>query len=144
VPLFDFGQYTRAKIRAQRIAARHDLAQQRSLVIQDVRIAHATYLQALRTLEDTEQKLVPLQRDQLEQARRAYQAGEADLPTLLLAETNLELALSKVVETREKVTVALIKLQRAAGGARRGRVDQPGGAGNSTAATQPLIHDRVP
>lgn len=117
VPLFDFGQANRAKFRAQRIAARHELAQQRQLVIQDVRIAYVTYQQAIKTLGDTEQKLMPLQRAQLDQAKLSYQAGEADLPTLLLAETNFDLALSKVVELREKVTVALVKLQRAAGGA---------------------------
>lgn len=133
VPLFDFGQATRAKIRAQRIAARHDLAQQRQLVIQDVRIAYVTYQQAIKTLADTEHKLLPLQRAQLDQAKLSYQAGEADLPTLLLAETNFDVALSKVVELREKVTVALVKLQRAAGGAAVANSVNP-----AASATQPI------
>jgi cobalt-zinc-cadmium efflux system outer membrane protein len=133
VPLFDFGQQARAKLRAQRIAARHDLAQQRQLVIQDVRIAYVSYQQAIKALADTEQKLLPLQRAQLDQAKLSYQAGEADLATLLLAETNFDLALSKVVELREKATVALVKLQRAAGGAAIASSVNP-----TAPATQPL------
>ena len=117
IPIFDWGQGGRAKVKAQTFAARHDLAQQRFLVIQDVRIAYATYATASRTLADAQQKLLPLQRRQLEQARLSYQAGEVDLTTLLLAETELEVTLSKIVELQEKVTVALVKLQRAAGGA---------------------------
>lgn len=130
LPIFDFGQANRAKLKAQRIAARHDLEQQRQMVIQDVRIAYAAYRQSLKTLDETEHRLLPLQRSQLDQARLSYQSGEADLTTLLLAETNLQLALQKVIELREKVTVALIKLQRAAGGAAVANAIGP--------ATQPL------
>jgi outer membrane protein TolC len=117
LPLFDWGQAGRAKVKALTIAARHDLALQRFLVIQDVRIAYATYINAQRSLADAQTKLLPLQQKQLEQARLSYQAGEVDLTTLLLAETDLEITLSKIIELQEKVTVAVVKLQRAAGGA---------------------------
>jgi outer membrane protein TolC len=117
LPIFDFGQAARAKVRAQRIAARHDLAEQQLEVIQDVRLAYAGYIHARRALADTQGSLLPLQRAQTDQAQLAYTAGEADLTTLLLAENQLELTLAKVVELEEKVTVARLKLQRAAGGA---------------------------
>jgi outer membrane protein TolC len=58
-----------------------------------------------------------LQQQQLDLAQKAYRAGETDLTTLLLAETDYQLTLSKVIELREKLAVARFKLQRAAGGA---------------------------
>ena len=117
VPIFDFGQAARAKVQAQRVAARHELAQEQLVVIEEVRVAYASYLHSREALADAQNKLLPLQRQQLEQARLAYQAGDVDLTTLLLAETDLQLTLSKIVELQEKVIVARVKLQRAAGGA---------------------------
>jgi cobalt-zinc-cadmium efflux system outer membrane protein len=117
LPFFDWGQAGRAKVKALTIAARHDLAQQRFMVIQDVRTAYASYITAQQSLAGAEKRLLPLQKKQLEQARLSYQAGEVDLTTLLLAETEMEVTLSKIVELQEKVTVAVVKLQRAAGGA---------------------------
>jgi len=131
IPIFDWGQAGKAKVRALQVFTRNELAQQQLLVIQEVRLAYASYAHSRRTLGDSEEKLLPLQRQQLDQAQRAYQAGEADLATLLLAETELELTLSKILELQEKVTVAGVKLQRAAGGA--GVADRIA----ATAATRP-------
>lgn len=117
LPIFDFGQATRAKITALRIAARHEIYEQQLEVIQEVRTTYADYLHWQRTLNVSQSTLLPLQRQQLEQAQLAYQTGDADLTTLLLAETQLELTLSKIVELQEKVTVAQVRLERAAGGA---------------------------
>ncbi|HEX8915975.1 MAG TPA: TolC family protein [Humisphaera sp.] len=131
LPIFDFGQAARARVTALRIAARHELVQQEWEVIQDVRLAHAAYAHAVTSLAAYQGQLLPLQRRQTEQARAAYQAGEADLATLLLAENELELTLSKIVELQEQAVVARVKLQRAAGGAGvAGRVD-------AAAATRP-------
>jgi outer membrane protein TolC len=117
LPIFDFGQASRAKAEAARVAGRHELAQQQQEVIQDVRTAYATYAHARRALADLRDKLLPLQQRQTDQAQLAYRAGEADLSTLLLAQNDLEQTLSNVVELGEKVVVARVKLQRAAGGA---------------------------
>ena len=106
IPIFDFGQAMRAKIEAQRIAARHELLQQRREIVQDIRLAYATYMHSMTALADARDKLLPLQRQQIEQARLAYQSGEADLATLLLAETDLQLTQSKMIDLKEKVTVA--------------------------------------
>lgn len=117
VPIFDFGQAARAKIRAERIAARHDLAEMQLEVIQNVRSTYAAYMHARRALVDAQTMLLPLQQQQLDQAQLAYQAGEIDFAILLIAQNDFELTQAKIVELQEKVTVALVKLQRAAGGA---------------------------
>lgn len=117
LPIFDFGQASRTKVTALRSVARHELVQQQSEVIQSVRLAYATYVHSRQTLASAQGTLLPLQRRQLEQAQLAYQAGEVDLATLLLAQNETELTMTKILELQEKVTVARIKLQRAAGGA---------------------------
>jgi outer membrane protein TolC len=130
IPLFDFGQAARAKVKAERSVARHDLAEQQLEVIENVRVAYATYVHSKMALDDAQNKLLPLTRQQVEQAQLAYTAGEADLATLLLAQNDFEVTLAKIVELQEKLTVARVKLQRAAGGA--GVADQL-----SSPATQP-------
>ena len=117
LPIFDFGQATREKVRAERVAARHELAQAQLEVIQNVRSAYAGYLHARRALDNARDRLLPLQTRQLENAERAYQAGEADLAILLLAQNENEQTRAKIVEWEEKVTVARSKLLRATGGA---------------------------
>ena len=104
-------------MQAQRIAARHDLEQQQLQIVQDVRLACATYFALRQSLADAQGKLLPLQRQQRDLAQRSYQAGETDLTTLLLAESDLQLTLSKIIDLQQKVTVARAKLERAAGGA---------------------------
>jgi outer membrane protein TolC len=141
LPLFDWGQASRAKVKAQRIAARHDLAQQQLQVIQEVRLAYATYQQSTQTLNAAQRTLLPLLRQQLDQSQRAYQAGEIDLATLLLAETDFEVALSRIVSLRQSTALAEIKLQRAAGGAAIAQglaasASRPGAAA-ATATSQP-------
>lgn len=117
LPIFDFGQATREKVQAGRIAARHDLAQAQLEVIQNVRATRAAYLHARRALADAQGRLLPLQQQQLENAQVAYQSGDADLATLLLAQNEHEQTLVRIVELQEKVTVARAKLMRATGGA---------------------------
>lgn len=117
LPIFDWGQATREKILAQRIASRHELAGEQETVIQEVRLAYATYRYAGQALADATDKLLPVQRQQREMAQLAYTSGETELATLLLAETEVQLTLSKILDLQEKVTVARVKLQRAAGGA---------------------------
>jgi cobalt-zinc-cadmium efflux system outer membrane protein len=117
LPIFDFGQATRERVRAQRIAARHELAQAQLEVIQNVRATRASYLHARRALNDAQNRLLPLQQQQLDSAQVAYQSGDADLATLLLAQNEHEQTLGKIVELQEKVTVARAKLMRATGGA---------------------------
>lgn len=117
VPIFDWGQAQRAKVRAQIVAARHDLAEQQLEIVQDVRTSYLGYVQSAAQLAYAQGQILPVQRQQLDQAQLAYQSGEADVTTLLLAENELDLTFSKIEELQEKLTLSRIKLQRAAGGA---------------------------
>jgi outer membrane protein, heavy metal efflux system len=116
VPIFDFGQASRAKIEAQRIQARHELAGTQEEIIQDVRLAYVTFAQARDALSQARDKLLPLQEQQRQQAQLAYRLGETDLTTLLLAETELQLTQARILDLHEKAAVAHVKLQRAVGG----------------------------
>jgi len=116
LPIFDFGQAARAKIKAERIAARHDLAEAQLEVIQNVRSMYAAYLHARRALSDAQNRLLPLQQQLLESAQRAYQSGDTDLAIMLLAQNDYETTLGKIVNLEEQMTVARAKLERAVGG----------------------------
>ena len=117
LPIFDWGQAKRAKAIGQRMEARHQLTQLQRLVVEEVRRAYASYAESRATLNAAQTQLMPLQEKRREQAELAYKNGEADLTTLLLAEADLEDAKAKLVELQEKVTVAMVKLQRSVGGA---------------------------
>jgi outer membrane protein TolC len=117
LPIFDWGQARRAKAEAQRLVARHQLTQLQRQVVEEVRRAYASYGESRATLERAQSELMPLQEERRKQAELAYRSGEADLTTLLLAEADLQDTRAKLVELQEKVTVALVKLQRAVGGA---------------------------
>lgn len=117
LPIFDWGQAGRAKVLAQRAAARDQLAQQQMDIIQEVRLAYATYRQTAATLSDAQRQLLPLQQQQLEQAQLGYQAGNTDLTTLLLAQTDYQIAAARLVDFQQRAMIAQARLERAAGGA---------------------------
>ena len=117
VPIFDWGQVRRAKVQAEIIGARHDLAEQQREIVQDVRTAYIGYVESATQLAYAQDQILPMQRQQRDQAQLAYQAGEADVTTLLLAQNELDMTFSKIEELQEKLTLSRIKLQRAAGGA---------------------------
>jgi cobalt-zinc-cadmium efflux system outer membrane protein len=117
IPIFDMGNETRAKAVAQQRAARQDLAQQSLEVIEEVRLAYATYTASLDALTQAQTQLLPIQEQQRQQAEESYKSGDTDLTTLLQAESDLEQTRSKVAELEEKATVALVQLHRAVGGA---------------------------
>ena len=117
LPLFDLGGAKRAKIEAEVIGARHELAQVRRQVIEDVRKAFTTFNLAQAALTRMRDVLSPLQVQRRALAEAAYRAGEADLTTLLLAEQDLQETQQKVIELREKAYLAYLQLLKAAGGA---------------------------
>jgi outer membrane protein TolC len=116
-PIFDWGQAKRAKAKAQRLEARHQLTQLQRQVVEEVRRAYASYAESWATLVGAQSELLPLQKERREQAELAYKSGETDLTPLLLAEAELEDTRAKLVALQEKVTVARLKLQRSVGGA---------------------------
>jgi outer membrane protein TolC len=125
IPIFDFGQGARARAQAARVQAHHELAQQQLEVIEDVRVAYATYSASRAALEEAQNEILPLLQQQREQAELAYKSGDTDLTTLLLAETGLAETRARVVQLQEKAALALVHLRRAAGGAGvAGRIEQ--------------------
>ncbi len=117
VPIFDFGQQHKAKAEALRLKARYELTQFRREVIEQVRRAYAAHAVSRAALEQAQNELLPLQEKRRDQAELAYRSGDADLATLLLAESDLQETRERLVELQEKVTVAMLKLERAVGGA---------------------------
>jgi len=139
VPIFDWGQARVRKARAARIEARHKLTDVRRQVVEEVRRAYATFAQAHSALRKTEAELVPLQQRRREQAEAAYQAGESDLATLLLAEEGLLDAQLKLIDIQQKLSVALIDLQRSVGGSGVAE-DLVRGAPTTQPTTRAAIH----
>jgi cobalt-zinc-cadmium efflux system outer membrane protein len=135
VPIFDQGQEVRAKAEALRQAALDDLNQESLSVIEEVRLAYATYAASLDTARLAREQLLPLQDRQLTLAETAYKSGDADLTTLLLAETDQYDSRTKVLALQVKAAVALVQLQRAAGGA--GVASRIESAATTQLATQP-------
>ncbi|MGA2499842.1 MAG: TolC family protein [Tepidisphaeraceae bacterium] len=138
VPIFDFGQQHKAKAEALRLKARYELAQLGREVIEQVRRAYASYAASRAALDQAQNELLPLQEKRRDQAELAYRSGDADLATLLLAESDLQETRERLVELQEKVTVAMLKLERAVGGAGIARiVEAPALSPTNVPATRP-------
>jgi cobalt-zinc-cadmium efflux system outer membrane protein len=116
LPIFDTGRAATEKITAQEIGARHELTQMQRQVIEDVRRAYAGYRSAMATLHLADHQLLPLAQERYEQAQSAYRAGETDLLHLLSAEEDLQDARKKLVDLHKRVSLAKVKLYRAAAG----------------------------
>ena len=131
IPLFDTGVARRDKAGAAVMAARHELVGARRGAVEDVRKALATFRLAQTALAKTRDELLPLQNQRREQSEAAYRAGETDLTTLLIAEQDLQDTREKLIELREKSSVAYINLQKSVGGSNvagtldRGPATQP-------------------
>jgi cobalt-zinc-cadmium efflux system outer membrane protein len=137
IPLFDMGQASGAKARAQQIAARHKLTDTRRLAVEEVRRAYQTFAVAQATLERTRSELIPLQEKRVAQAEAAYRVGEAGLLVWLDAQRSLQEAREKLVDLQQKSSIALFQLQRAAGGPAVASEIERAGAPGSAPATQP-------
>ena len=132
IPLFDWGQARRAKAAALQIEAEHKLTKIRREVIEEVRKAHAAYVEAMSAVRLARDRLVPAQERRRSDTEAAYVAGQTDVTTLILADQDLQAAKAKLIELEEKASTSLVQLQRAVGG--------PGVAaalGDTSAATRP-------
>lgn len=117
LPIFDFGQARRQKLRAVRIEAMHLLKQERTRVIEEVRRAHAAYESLSQTLAQARDRLIPLMRNQLDQAESQYLSGLTDVTALTLAEQQLQAAHGRRIELEQRTLESLVRLERAVGGA---------------------------
>ncbi|WP_158633570.1 TolC family protein [Tautonia sociabilis] len=117
LPIFDFGQARRARARAAVLEASHELTGIKRLVVEEIRRAHEAYAATLANLARVERELMPLAERRLGQAQFQFKTGETDITELLLAEQDLHEAHTRLIELQRKASVALIRLERAVGGA---------------------------
>jgi outer membrane protein TolC len=117
VPLFDMGQARRARVSAEVQAARHELLAARRKAVEEVRTAYQTLLTSTANLRRIREQLIPLQERRRSISDGAYRAGEADVTTLFLAEQDLRLSQVQAIEVELQSSNALVRLQRAVGGA---------------------------
>jgi cobalt-zinc-cadmium efflux system outer membrane protein len=116
LPIFDWGQARREKLRADRTEAMHKLTEERRRVVEEVRRAHAAYGVLTDALAQARDRLIPLMQKRLEQAEGQYLSGQADITALALAEQELQAARARRIELERRAFEALSRLQRAVGG----------------------------
>jgi cobalt-zinc-cadmium efflux system outer membrane protein len=121
VPIFDMGQSRRARVSAEVQAARNDMLTARRKVVEEVRTAYQTLLASTSNLRRIREQLIPLQERRRSISDGAYRAGEADVTVLFLAEQDLRLAQTQAIEVELQSSNALVRLQRAVGGAAAAR-----------------------
>ena len=116
IPLFDWGQAKRAKAAALQSEAEHKLTKVQRTVVEEVRKAHAAYVESLGALALARDRLVPAQERRRQETEDAYKAGLTDVAALVLADQDLLASKAKLIELEEQASSALIKLERAVGG----------------------------
>ena len=117
LPLFDFGQARRDRARAGVIEARHNLTQARRQVVEEVRRSLAALLASEDNLRRVRTELVPQSQQRRDQAEALFRLGETNILALLTAEEALRSSRIRLVELERKNTEALVRLNRAVGGA---------------------------
>lgn len=116
LPIFDWGQATRAKLTAQRIEAGHLLLDAQRQVIEEVRRACAVFNESVHELDRARTRLIPLQQERRDLAEAAFRSGQTDVTTLILAEQDLGAARARAVELELRHAAARARLHRAVGG----------------------------
>jgi cobalt-zinc-cadmium efflux system outer membrane protein len=132
IPIFDMGQAKKERANAAIIQGRHELTQARRLGVEEIRRTWASLSASNRALAKVQHDLLPAQEKRREQAEVAYKNGSADITTFLIAEQDLQTSRAKLIEVEHNVSLAIVRLQRAVGGA--GVVERI----HAEAATQPV------
>lgn len=115
LPLFDSGQAREDRLRAEQIAASHELTLARRQAVEEVRVAYQNIVAGRANLERIRAELLPLQ-EQRRQATEDVYRVENDLTPLLLAEQDLRAAQALAIVTERQTALALVRLHRAVGG----------------------------
>lgn len=116
VPLLDTGRARIDRVTAELIEARHDLTLAQRQVVEEVRVAYRAFAASGEVLRRVREELVPLQTQRRRQSEASFLAGQTDVTGLFLAEQDLRAAEARAVEVERRMTVALVRLHRAAGG----------------------------
>lgn len=116
LPIFDWGQATRAGLNARQIEAGHQLLDSQRAVIEEVRRACAVFNESVHELDRARTRLIPLQQERRDLAEAAFRGGQTDVTTVILAEQDLAAAQARGVELELRNAVARARLDRAVGG----------------------------
>jgi outer membrane protein TolC len=137
LPLFDVGSAKRAAAAAAVIEARHRLTEARRTAVEETRRAYTALTASRENLVRVRDRLIPLQERRRQQAEDQYKQGVADITAVFLAEQDLLATRSKLIDLQRRVADALLRLQRAVGGAGAAPVAE--GATPGTSTTRPVI-----
>lgn len=116
IPIFDWGQAKSDLAGAKRSEVSHDLTRMRRQVVEEVRRAHAVFASSFENYQRVRGEWIPLLERRRDLAEAQYRAGAVDVESLILAHQELQSARAKQIELQKKTSVALTRLQRAAGG----------------------------
>ncbi len=117
LPIFDMGQARKARVSAEQVEARHRLTQARRLAVEEVRRAWESLIRTAANLGRVQHELIPVQQQRRTLAEAAFRLGHRDATSFFLAEQDLRAAQARAVDLERQTTIALVRLQRAAGGA---------------------------
>lgn len=123
LPIFDNGQARREGARAQAIAARQRLTQTTRQVTAEIREAHHAVAELMTTTRHARTQLLPLHEQRVTLARKVFEAGQADLTNLRLAELDHLEAQLKHVRLQHQTARAILRLDRATGGSTFGKTN---------------------
>lgn len=116
IPIFDMGQARKARVTAEQVEARHSLTLARRKVVEEVRVAYQTLIASRANLQRIRNELIPLQQRRRQVTEDVYKV-ERDITPLLLAEQDLRTAQARAIDVERQAALALVRLQRAVGGA---------------------------
>ncbi len=116
LPIFDSGQASRAKARAQAIAARHRLTQTTRQIVREIRTAHHAVVGLMTTTQQARANLIPLHEERVRLAKVVFDAGQEDVTRLRLAELDLLNAQLKLARLEHRTAIAILQFNRANGG----------------------------
>jgi len=131
LPLWHQNQPQIARARFQAAQRRQEFEDLLDQIAQDVGVAVATARSAAESAAFIRDQALPLARENVETARRAYRAGEQSIVVLIEAQRGLIAQRREYVNARRDNAIALAELQRAIGGR------HPCGGRGGAADTQP-------
>ncbi len=117
IPIFDTGQARSQRASAERVEARHELSLARRRIVEEVRRAYDSFTRIESNLNRVRHELIPLQEQRRSLAEATFRAGHTDITPLHLAEQDLHAARARAIDLERDATIALIRLERAVGGA---------------------------
>lgn len=130
LPIFDMGQARAARVTAEQIEARHRLTLAKRVVVEEVRRAYQSLAQTEANWARVRNELIPLQEQRRSLAETAFRLGQADATAFFLAEQDLRAAQARAIDLERQMTIALVRLHRAVGGAGVARQLTQGQSGN--------------